>query len=209
MEKTIKISGILAEFRWFEPILKALPFATVKDALEADRRINDYGREAIENAINGDIKKQNVFSRLIAQWSEESDKAKVGALTNADVAFEAGGFIVAGSGTTAVTLTYLVWAVLTHPEVQQKLEAEVAGLDPNYKDADLEKLPYLSAVIEETLRLYGAAPGSLPRRTPKGGFTLGNKYFVPEGTTVSSQAYTLHRDENVYPQAQRYESQTW
>lgn len=118
------------------------------------------------------------------------------------MAFEAAGFAVAGSGTTAVTLTYLVWAVLLHPDVQQRLEHEVGELEPRFKDAELDKLPYLNAVIDETLRLYGAAPGSLPRQTPKGGANLGG-YFIPERATVSSQAYTLHRIEGLYPQAHR------
>lgn len=49
-----------------------------------------------------------------------------------------------------------------------------------YSDAQLEKLPYLNCVIDEALRLYGAAPGSLPRSAPKGGFTLPSGYFIPE-----------------------------
>ncbi len=134
----------------------------------------------------------------------DADQKEGQALTEADVSFEAGGFIVAGSGTTAVTLTYLVWAVLTHPDIQRKLEDEVAGLDVGYTDAQLEKLPYLNCVVDEALRLYGAAPGSLPRSAPKGGFTLQGGYFIPEMTTVSSQAFSLHRDESIYLNAQRY-----
>jgi len=153
----------------------------------------------VTNAKSRDLSKQNVFSRLLAQWYTDADQKEGQALTEADVSFEAGGFIVAGSGTTAVTLTYLVWAVLTHPDIQRKLEDEVAGLDVGYTDAQLEKLPYLNCVVDEALRLYGAAPGSLPRSAPKGGFTLQGGYFILEMTTVSSQAFSLHRDESIYP----------
>ena len=160
----------------------------------------DYGKEAVLGAKDGNLSKANVFSRFLAQG--DAEKVGTDALTLYETAFEASGFIVAGSGTTAVTLTYLLWAVLSHPDIQQNLENEVARLGPGFTDAELEKSPYLNAVIDETLRLYGAAPGSLPRQAPKGGTTLGG-YFVPEKTTVSSQSYSLHRNENIYPQAER------
>lgn len=50
-----------------------------------------------------------------------------------------------------------------HPVANElRLEDEVSGLPHNYSDSDLEGLPYLSAFIDGTLRLNGAAPGSLP-----------------------------------------------
>ncbi|KAL0254661.1 hypothetical protein SLS55_010141 [Diplodia seriata] len=109
--------------------------------------------------------------------------------------------IFAGSGTTANTLTFLNYAVLSRPALQQALEEELSTLQEGYSDADLEQLPLLNAIINETLRLYCAVPGSLPRVVPAGGATIGG-YFIPEGTTVSTQAYTLHRDENLWDNAQ-------
>lgn len=170
--------------------------------LQAIERVQEYGRVAVTNAKGRTLSKANVFSRLIAQWDTEDGEKRGKGLSEYEIAFEAGGFIVAGSGTTAVTLTYLVWAVLCHPGIQKKLEAEVSQLEPDYTDANLEKLSYLNAVIDETLRLYGAAPGSLPRQAPRGGVILGG-YSIPQFTTVSSQAYSLHRNESVYQNALR------
>ncbi|KAH7371599.1 cytochrome P450 [Cadophora sp. MPI-SDFR-AT-0126] len=204
VELAAKLGGVLAEFRYLDPLLKALPFPAIKNIVNADTRIHEYGRVAATNAKSRDLSKHNVFSRLLAQWYTDADQKEGPPLTEFEVSFEAGGFIVAGSGTTAVTLTYLVWAVLSHPDIQKRLEAEVAGLDLDYSDAQLEKLPYLNGVIDEALRLYGAAPGSLPRSAPKGGFTLHGGYFIPEMTTVSSQAFSLHRDESIYPNAQSF-----
>lgn len=106
--------------------------------------------------------------------------------------------MVAGNGTTAVTLTYLIWAVLSDRRVRSTLEAELDALADGFNDAELEALPYLTAVIEETLRLYGSAPGSLPRVVPAGGLTVGENH-LPAGTVVNTQAYTLHRDSRIYP----------
>ncbi len=87
-------------------------------------------------------------------------------LDDLDVKLEASALIVAGSDTTAVTLTYLVWAVLSRPDLRALLVRELSKLPDEYGDRDLEELPLLCAVVEETLRLYGAAPGGTPRAVP-------------------------------------------
>ncbi|KAK2060087.1 cytochrome P450 [Colletotrichum caudatum] len=124
-------------------------------------------------------------------------------LTEDHIKAEAGALIVAGPDTTSVTLTHLVWAALKKPDLQARLEEELAGVDDESNDATLERLPLLNAVIDETLRLYGAAPGSLPRSVPPGGATLGG-HSIPEGTVVETQAYTLHRNPNVFPNPLRH-----
>lgn len=118
-------------------------------------------------------------------------------LDDLDVRTESTSLIFAGSGTTANTLTYLMWNVLKRPALQKALEDEVQSLCDDFTDTELEQLPLLNATIQETLRLYCAVPGSLPRVSPPGGATLGG-YFVPEGVTCSTQAYTLHRDTKAY-----------
>jgi cytochrome P450 len=97
-----------------------------------------------------------------------------------------------------VTLTYLVWAVLKRPQLQAALEEEVAALSPELLPEELQRAPLLNSIIDEALRLYGAAPGLLPRTVPEGGATL-EGHFVPAGTTVTTQAYTLHRDPEIFP----------
>lgn len=79
---------------------------------------------------------------------------------------EAGNLIVAGSHSTARTLTWLIWAVLSQPNLQQQLEEEVGALDDDFDEAALENLPLLNAAISENLRLYGAAPGAYPEAFP-------------------------------------------
>ena len=111
---------------------------------------------------------------------------------------EATNYIIAGSDTTAITLTYLVWAILTHSNVHRRVLAEVQALPENFASDDFAtKIPYTDCVIEEALRLYGAAPGALPRVVPSGGRELAG-YFIPGGTVVCTQSYTVHRDGNVF-----------
>jgi cytochrome P450 len=106
-------------------------------------------------------------------------------------------FIVAGTDTTGVTTTYVIWAVLKHPEVKVRLQKELDSLLPGFSITDVQSLKYLHCVINEALRLYGAASSSLPRTTPRDGRQLGG-YFIPEKTTVETQAFTLHRNPEIF-----------
>ena len=88
--------------------------------------------------------------------------------------------------------------MLKNPSVYSRLVSELSTLPENFTDADLQKLPYLKAVIQEGLRLYTPAAASLPRTVPPEGAKLAG-YWIPGGTTVGAQAYTLHRDEKIFP----------
>ena len=63
----------------------------------------------------------NLFGQMLAA-SDDYEKATI---TDKDVQDEAGNLIVAGSDTTAITLTYLVWAVLKQPALQSRLEEKL------------------------------------------------------------------------------------
>ena len=162
-----------------------------------DREILTYSSKAVVNA-RAQGNHASLFSRLLTE-ADESERAELGDL---QVRWEAMGLIVAGSDTTAVTLTYLVWAVLKNSQLQNRLEDELEHNSGHLQDQDLERLPLLNAVIDETLRLYGAAPGSLPRTVPASGATI-DGIFLPSGATVSTQAYTTHRLASVFKDPER------
>ncbi|GJC90931.1 putative sterigmatocystin biosynthesis P450 monooxygenase STCB [Colletotrichum liriopes] len=175
-----------------------LPFQYPKQLANAGRIIGQYANMATSNQQrNGHS--ANLFSNMQAAC-DEKEKSN---LTPEKIQSEATNLIVAGSDTTSITLTYLVWVVLKRPALRQRLEAELDNLrDDELNDATLEKLLLLNAVIEETLRVYGAVAGNLPRSVPSGGVTLGG-FFIPDGTVVETQAYTLHRNPNVFPDPER------
>ncbi|KAL4916727.1 cytochrome P450 [Aspergillus aurantiobrunneus] len=204
LESTMKGSGIAAELPIIGSIARYLPIASLQTMFRASEYLSSYGGRAVTNARANSDSSRNIFAGMIY----ESEKAGgTGSLTDLDVVTEAGNLIVAGSDTTAVTLTYLVWAVLSQPLLQREVEEEVRALG-GYDDARLESLPLLNAVVKETLRLYGAAPGSLPRAVPEGGATLGG-YFIPEDVTVSTQSYTIHRDEQIFPSPDVFDVTRW
>jgi cytochrome P450 len=170
-----------------------MPIKRAQQISKADDVVYEHGSLALKYMREDDGSTLNVFGQMI----EASDKSEKTLLTSDDVREEAKNFIIAGSDTTAVTLTYLVWAVLKDPNLQNMLEQEVAQLSDDLDLAELEAAPILNSVINETFRLYSAAPSSLPRVVPSEGMNVGG-YHIPAGVEVSTQAYTTHRDPSVW-----------
>jgi cytochrome P450 len=136
------------------------------------------------------------------------------------VASELFDHVLAGQETAGVALTYLAWRLSKDPSLQRKLREELLtltpslefpseGSPPNLPDANaLDALPLLHAVVMETLRLHAPIPGAQPRVTPDQGCQLAG-FGVPRGVRVAALAYTLHRDEEVFPQADHWDYARW
>merc|ERR1719491_539570 len=93
-------------------------------------------------------------------------------------------FIIAGRDTTACTLTWTTFILATHPEVQQRVCAEVdticpKGTDPSSKLVQAASMPQLNALVYEALRLYPPVPLD-SKEVGAGGATL------PDGTRLSA-----------------------
>ena len=195
MMRALKIltmaSGIMVELPLLR-LFRFIPIAKVQEIFNVNEYIFRGADRAVELARTRSGEK-NVFAKVI----EDCEKEGEGTIDDMDVRIEASNVIIAGTDTTGVTLTYLTWAVLQRPELQKALEDEVAQLPEGFRENDLMDLPLMNAVIEETHRLYGAAPSSLPRVVPQGGSQFGG-YYIKQGTTVSTQAYTMHRDPSIW-----------
>ncbi|GAB1738696.1 hypothetical protein NU219Hw_g3492t1 [Hortaea werneckii] len=201
LTRTLVGQGIGAELPLIRAVGKMLPLQAAKDLFCNLEYLLDYGMVAVNN-MKSQQGGKNIFANIMAE-AEKGEK-----LQDADVQVEATGLLIAGTDTTAVSLTYLVWAVLSHPMVKNALEAEVDKLPQGYTEADLETLPILNGVIEETLRLYGAAPGMLPRAVPPTGANIGG-FYLPPGTVATTQSYSLHRDANIFPEPESFRPERW
>lgn len=175
-------------------MLRYTPIKRAQQISKADDVVYENGSLALKYMRGENGSTLNVFGQML-EASENSEKTL---LTGDDVREEAKNFIIAGSDTTAVSLTYLVWAVLKNPDLQKMLEEEVAQLSEELDLTELEAAPVLNSVINETFRLYSAAPSSLPRVVPSHGMEVGG-YHIQGGVDVSTQAYTTHRDASVWP----------
>jgi cytochrome P450 len=127
---------------------------------------------------------------------------------------ESGLLIAAGADTTSLTLAAAVFYLVRHARVMHILEEEISSTFSSSKSFDsttpskLVALPYLRAVIEETLRLSPPVPSLLPREVLKGGITIDGN-FIPEGTIVGVPAYAIHRNPEYFPEPDKFIPERW
>ena len=109
--------------------------------------------------------------------------------------------IGAGTGTTATWLSTTVHSLTCKPSAYRKLAEEVRSTFANEEEITSEsvtQLPYLAAVMQESLRMHSPSPSSLGRFVPEGGEVIDGR-FVPGGTTVGvHQHATYHLASNFY-----------
>ncbi|RMJ24378.1 Cytochrome p450 [Aspergillus sp. HF37] len=118
----------------------------------------------------------------------------------------------AGTVTTAISIANAMYQLIKNPACMDRLRKEVdAVLDPDEHVAPYDKvkhLPYLRACLDESLRLFPPTSHGLPREVPPEGMNIMGDW-VPGGTSVSMSALVAHRDEKVFPEADKFIPDRW
>jgi cytochrome P450 family 110 len=110
--------------------------------------------------------------------------------------------LFAGHETTATAIAWALYWIHYLPEVGQKLHKELNELEPNCDPMTIARLPYLSAICDETLRIYPVALFTFTRVLKKPWVLMGQK-FDP-GVQFSACIYLLHRRADLYPDPERF-----
>ncbi|GKT76950.1 pisatin demethylase [Colletotrichum tofieldiae] len=128
--------------------------------------------------------------------------------------------IVAGSDTTGITLAAMLWYVYRKPDVLAALRQEIDDFTAQGQVSnpvtwkESQTMPYLQAVIMETLRMHPAVGVPLPRVVPKGGVELSGVFF-PENFTdekksvVGCSAWALHYNPKVTTAPEVFRPERW
>ncbi|OTA56421.1 cytochrome P450 [Hypoxylon sp. EC38] len=164
--------------------------------------------------------RQTVFGELLKSDLPPQEKS-LGRLTG-----EASAVLSGGTETTSWTLSILTYYLLTQPRIFTKLTDELRAAVPDPQNlppwTSLEQLPYLSAVIQESLRLsYGitgrsarvATEEDLVYRgqwTPPGSMeSVKMEYVIPRGFAVGMSNGLTHHDETVFPNSHSFIPERW
>ncbi|ESK91468.1 cytochrome p450 [Moniliophthora roreri MCA 2997] len=108
-------------------------------------------------------------------------------------------FLIAGHETSSGMMSFMTYYLIKNPHIMRRLQAEVdevLGGEPA-QIQDLSKMPYLTAVMRETLRLTPTAPVRVVAAV-EDTTLLNGKYFVKAGTPLAIHAWLLHRDPAVW-----------
>ncbi|MDD9379513.1 cytochrome P450 [Streptomyces sp. ZAF1911] len=113
-------------------------------------------------------------------------------------------FLLAGHETTATSLAFSLHLLARHPELQDRARAEITAVlgDRTPGAADLDRLPYLTQVLKEAMRLYPAAP-VLGRRSVTAAEVDG--HTIPAGADVIVAPWVTHRHPGYWPDPERFD----
>ncbi|KAI3506931.1 hypothetical protein L1887_21584 [Cichorium endivia] len=107
--------------------------------------------------------------------------------------------ILTGSESTAETLTWALSLLLNSPDILKAAQKEIdihVGREKWVEESDINKLPYLQAIVKETLRMYPPGPLAGPREAIEDCYIGG--YHVSKGTRLIVNVWKLHRDPQIW-----------
>jgi len=157
-------------------------------------------------------------SRIQNEKTERKDfihyilkQAEVYDLSQDEVIVNAALFIVAGSETTAASLSFLTNALLRDPRAFGKLKEEIRTKFTHESEiclAAVADLPYLSACIEEGLRIFPPAPIGFLRTIQQGGDRVDGQW-IPGGTAVSVSSWCAHHSSANFKDPDSFIPERW
>jgi cytochrome P450 len=134
----------------------------------------------------------------------ESDYEKQG-ISELQAAFLAGSMIEAGSETTSAALNTAVLYLSANPDVRQRAADEIRAVTSSSRSPTFEdesRLPYIRAIVKETLRLRPVTNIGTPHYTTAP-ITFKDIY-IPAKSVVCLQQYPMHYDANLFEHPRRF-----
>lgn len=196
----------------FPPLKDASWSTRIPGHVGAAYRAHNYWHECSRQMVREYLDRkdsEDIQDYLLAPFRDGVDGWLGRQLSEAEFVEEAMGIMLAGSGTTSSTLTYLLYAISLpqNQHVQDRLREEVMALSVTDDLAELRSAPYLNAVIKETLRLYPTIISTLPRVLDQPVFVNGLE--LPAGVVVGMQNYVHHRDPVIFPDPEAFRPERW
>lgn len=147
------------------------------------------------------VPRDDVLSMLLEAKDEEGR-----GLSEREIRDQSLSLLSAGFDTTSATLSWIIYTLLSRPELYaglyQHLEVTAGRLEPQH----LKALPQLDWLLKETLRLYPAAPAALRRAETEIAF---QGYTIAKGSLVAFSIYATHRLAHLYHDPLSFKPERW
>ncbi|KAI8623360.1 cytochrome P450 [Xylariaceae sp. FL1651] len=203
---------IMFHFSWVRKLLEKLPGGRTgaHGMMIFRRRIRAQIDEVLAGRSSSD-NSSSIFTHLYE--STELPAAEKSAQRLEDEAV-----LMTMAGTYSPTLSLVVahYHLLTHSDIMAKLRTELGsrGFTIPTAVAELERLPYLSAITQEAHRLTFGLTGRNARVCPDEPLTYkdkerGNTYTFPPGTSLSVSTLVIHTDESLFPNPWTFDPDRW
>ncbi|KAG8374778.1 hypothetical protein BUALT_Bualt10G0031100 [Buddleja alternifolia] len=159
-----------------------------------DQRLKINGQDGGENEKE---KEGKDFLQFLLQMKDEGDAKTPFTMTHLKALLM--DMVVGGTDTTSNTIEYALAEMMNKPEVLRKVQQEVetvVGKHNIVEESDINKLPYLHAVMKEVLRLHPALPLLVPHCPSTTCIVAG--YTIPKGARVFVNVWAIHRDPSIW-----------
>ncbi|XP_075507760.1 cytochrome P450 76A1-like [Primulina tabacum] len=193
------VSDFLPMFRWLDPqrVRRKTQFHVKRAFDVAGEFLKERMREMETTKYGGVGKKKDYLNVLLEYRGDGVEGPSCFSSTEINViVFE---MFIAGTDTTTSTLEWAMAELLRNPQTLQKLHSELRTLIPPGKKLEeqhLDHLPYLKAVIKETLRLHPPLPFLVPHMAMDPCKMLG--YYIPKETQILVNVWAIGRDPKMW-----------
>ncbi|KAJ8247069.1 hypothetical protein GJAV_G00258410 [Gymnothorax javanicus] len=185
---------------------KILPFwdryiAGWEGIFKFSRMLIDQKMEAVHNRVAQGQEVEGEYLTYLISNTEMNIKEVYGSIAE---------LLLAGVDTTSNTIVWALYLLSQNPEVQDRLYEEVSnGIQEDGVIAaeDITNMPFLKAVIKETLRMYPVVSLNARLMTEKD-VSIGG-YFFPKKTLFAFSNYSISQDEKVFPEPDKFRPERW
>ena len=212
-----KVSHILKQFGWLYPLLDSMPMWVTKWTspemylvLCTQDVLMQQTLAIAQRRGNPDYKETNSRPSMMEAFMDsslpESEKSPQRIKGEAQIA------IGAGTLTTTHALKAATYHILANPEVRTQLVDELERHIPNPDTPPnlraLEQMPYLIAVMQESLRIFYGNAHRLQRIFPDRSLQY-RQLTIPPGTPVSMSTIDIHDNERIFPNPYKFDPSRW
>ncbi|KAL5478249.1 hypothetical protein ACEPAI_2433 [Sanghuangporus weigelae] len=215
--------GILQLLQAFFPIFNIIPSKRGNEERRARGTMQRIGQELLrekKTSVNGKFYEEREQGRgrgkdllsVLVRANMDVELPDSQRIPDEDVLAQVPTFLVAGHETTSTQTTWAIWVLAQRPDFQDRLRGELRSIDtdtPSVDDLSAERLPFLDAVVRETLRSHSAVPSTVrlamkddlipvsePYRDKKG--KICNSIRIRKGDTVFVPILAINRYSQIW-----------
>ncbi|KAJ7080336.1 high nitrogen upregulated cytochrome P450 monooxygenase 2 [Mycena belliarum] len=202
IEQGAKNISVMSQIPWIVPTLQKIPILT-----RGIRKLRKFGAACAANRIKSGSQVKDLWYHLTDEAGQEKVKPAY-----KEVVADGVLSVIAGSDTTSTALSCLVCLLLSNPEAYRRVQAEIDYVYPDGESSldalKHSELQFLTACLNETLRLHPPVPTNGPRQSPRGGKLVAGR-FIPEGTQIYIPHYSLHRRAEHFSWPEKFDPDRW
>lgn len=201
-----RLFGPLSHFSWSGAGGRAYIMRYVQGKIA---RHNETKTDSEASPAQIQSKTQDFLEKMVLARDKDPEK-----VTDYHLSMMGQSNVIAGSDTTAISLSSILYHLLRYPAVLGKLRKEIESFTEQGRCSekvtfkDSQEMPYFQAVMKEALRMHPATGLPLWREVPSDGADIGGWYF-PAGTVVGINTWVAHYNEEIFPDARTFRPERW